>query len=179
MKTILKSILTSRLLIGSINGITAQDCKCSDVYKATVEAYEENYSLFIYKVTDENRGLYKAHKDIMRAKAGQTSSLGDCKAVLEQYLKFFRDGHTYILNSNVKEFNEEKIEISESSYKEEFIENNYRLNPILGIWESGNYTVSIIPNPEESSVIRDYIGVILDSDLKLVIMCDWSKKSII
>lgn len=165
MKTILKPLLTAYLVIAGISSIQAQDCHCSEAYEKAVEAYEENYSLFIYKVTDENRDLYKAHKVIMREKANQTSDLSDCRTVLEQYLQFFRDGHTYILNATAKEINEEKIEISEVTYKEDFIENNYKINPIFGIWVSGNYKVAIIPNPEESSAVRDFIGVIIDSGI--------------
>ncbi len=183
MKTILKSILTVYLVIAAISSIQAQDCQCSEAYEKAVETYEENYSLFIYKVTDENRDLYNAHKVVMREKANQTSGLSDCRAVIEQYLQFFRDGHTYILNSSAKEINEEKIEISEATYKEDFIANNYNLNPIFGIWQSGDYTVAIIPNPEESSAVRDFAGVIIDSgssnweptDIKFELITNYGK----
>lgn len=183
MIKILKPLLTTFLAIAAISSIQAQDCQCSEVYEKAVEAYEENYSLFIYKVTDENRDLYNAHKGVMREKANKTSGLSDCREVLEQYLQFFRDGHTYIVNSSTNEINEEKIEISEANYKEDFIENNYNLNPIFGIWESGNYTVAIVPNPEESSTVRDFVGVIIDSgssnweptDIKFELITNYGK----
>ncbi|RZS93936.1 S41 family peptidase [Aquimarina brevivitae] len=163
MTKFLNPLLTTFLAITAISSIQAQDCLCSELYEKAVATYEQDYSLFIYKVTDENRDLYTAHKQVMRAKANKTIGVSDCRAVLEEYLQFFRDGHTYIINKSTSEINEEHIEISEAEYKEEYVKNNYNLNPIFGIWKSGNYTVAIIPNPEGSTTVRDFVGVITAS----------------
>lgn len=162
-KTILKTLLTSSLFTMSIFSLQAQDCNCKDAFEATVQAYEENYSLFIYKITDENRNLYNAHKGVLRNKADQVTDLSECKAILEQYLHFFRDGHTYILNSSKKVFHKEKINISEKQFKRAYRKNNYSLNPIFGIWENGSYTVAIVPSPSGSNRVRDYVGIVLNS----------------
>ncbi|WP_221936583.1 S41 family peptidase [Litoribacter populi] len=157
--------MTLVLFISTLISLQAQDCNCKDAFEATVQAYEENYALFIYKVTDQNQSLYDAHKELMRNKAGQVSTLSECKTVLDRYLHFFRDGHTYILNSSSSEEDLyfEKIPLSEKQFKDDYKAKNFTLNPILGIWESGSYTVAIIPNPEDNNRERDYVGIILDS----------------
>ncbi|MFD2515229.1 S41 family peptidase [Pontibacter locisalis] len=163
MKATLKALLTVFLFKVSIISLQAQDCNCTDAFDATVDTYEKNYSLFIYKVTDKNRDLYNAHKRVVQNKAGQVSDLSDCKAVLEQYLSFFRDGHTYILNSGKKTFHDEKIKISEKQFKKAYRKNNYGLNQIFGIWDNGSYTVAIVPSPSGSKRERDYVGIVLNS----------------
>ncbi|WP_299986124.1 S41 family peptidase [uncultured Pontibacter sp.] len=163
MKTFLPALLTVFLSMASSSSLQAQDCNCTDSFDATADAYEKNYSLFIYKVTDENRDLYNAHKQVIRRKAEQVTDLNDCKAVLDQYLHFFRDGHTYILHSGKKVYHNEKIKLSEKEFKKAYKKKNYSLHPIFGIWENGSYTVAIVPNTGESKRERDYVGVVLKS----------------
>ncbi|RAU82687.1 S41 family peptidase [Pontibacter arcticus] len=163
LKTYLKIVLTGFLLFASITSIQAQDCKCTEVIDAAADAYEKNYSLFIYKVTDQNRDLYNAHKNVIRNKAELVTDLSDCKAILNQYLHFFRDGHTYVLNSDKKTFYKEEIKINEKQFKKAYSKNNYNLNQIIGIWENGSYTVAIVPNPAKSSRERDFVGIVLSS----------------
>ncbi|MBX0335481.1 peptidase s41 [Pontibacter sp. HSC-14F20] len=147
----------------------AQDCGCADSFEATVETYEENYSLFSYKVRDDNRALYRAHTDLMRDKARQTIGLQECKGVLEEWLRFFRDGHTYVTlaakaGAEVKRSTYyEHIKVSEKQFKADYRKRNYRQNPLLGIWKSGDYTVALMPSPKGSKRKRDYVGVILES----------------
>lgn len=149
----------------NISYLQAQDCNCIDQFDAAVQAYEENYSLFIYKVTDENRDFYNAHKAVIRNEVINVSNLDECQTLLEQYLQFFRDGHTYIMRSDnsKKDYHFEKINISENAFKERFENANYNLNSIIGIWKNGSFTVAIVPNPEESERQRDYVGVVLNS----------------
>ncbi|WMN12239.1 S41 family peptidase [Marivirga salinae] len=160
----LKTIMALSVWTISMYSLQAQDCECKSVFEKAVKAYEENYSLFMYKVTDENRTLYNAHKAAIRDKADKTVDLNDCKTILEQYLTFFRDGHTYIIASGQKEVYNENININEKQFKNTYKANNYNLNPIFGIWKSGSYTVAIVPNTSESDRSRDYVGVILSSD---------------
>lgn len=147
----------------------AQNCGCEDSFEATVEAYEENYSLFMYKVRDNNKELYNAHTDLMREKAKQANGLPDCKVVLEEWLTFFRDGHTYILNKTKPETTQERttynenLKVSEKAFKADYKKRNYHKNPLLGIWQSGDYTVAILPNPKGNKRERDFVGVILES----------------
>ncbi|WP_223270885.1 S41 family peptidase [Subsaximicrobium wynnwilliamsii] len=157
----------------NILSLTAQDCNCEDSFAKTVETYESNYSLFMYKVTDENRNLYRAHTDIMRTKASQTETVQDCRAVLGQWLDFFRDGHTRIGISAKSRINSEKIAISEELFKSEYKGKKYEQNPLLGIWQNGGYSVAVIPNPKGSDKKRDFVGVTLESSSE-----DWDKNDV-
>lgn len=175
MNKIAKPFLICSLFLLSINSLQAQDCDCPEAFDAAVEAYEENYSLFMYKVTDENRDFYDAHTDLMRTKAEQTNGIQECKVVLEKWLEFFRDGHTYILMNmeEEKEISNENIDVTENQYKLDYQNNSYEANPILGIWKSGDYTVAIMPAPENGKRERDYVGVVLESSNP-----DWKKGEI-
>lgn len=173
MKTLLKNLTAILLFLVSSISLQAQDCNCKDAFDSTVEAYEQNYSLFIYKVTDSNKNLYNAHKNVIRNKAEKASTISDCKAILEQYLHFFRDGHTYILNPKNKSFYKEEIKISERGFKNDYTKHNYSLNPIFGIWENSNYTVAIVPNPKGNKRERDYVGTVLKSTNK-----DWKQSDV-
>lgn len=166
MKAILPALLTFFLFASSTLSLQAQDCKCEEAFDATVDAYEKDYSLFVYKVTDKNRELYNAHKVVIRSKAEQVTDLSDCKTILEQYLHFFRDGHTYILNPSQTVFHKEKIALSEKQFKKAYKKQNYSLNQVLGIWDNGSYTVAVVPNPAKSGRERDYVGIVLSSTNK-------------
>lgn len=165
MKTILKSVLTAFFALGGIYSLQAQDCQCIEAFDKATDAYEKNYSLFIYKVTDDNRALYNAHKEIIRDKAIQTTDLTACQTLLEQYLEFFRDGHTYIIASDspTRETSIEQLEINENQFKEDYKKNAYDLNPLLGIWKRGSYTVAITPDLNTGETERDFVGVVLES----------------
>lgn len=166
MTTFPKLVISLSLIILPVFPMLAQDCKCAESFERAVDAYETNYSLFMYKVTDENRSLYEAHTDVMRQKATKTADLNDCKVVLEKWLDFFRDGHTYIVTS-VPQSNEtysEEIQMTEAQFKGEYREKSYNLNPIFGIWKSGSYTVAVIPSPKTSKRDRDFVAVIIESN---------------
>ncbi len=156
-------ILSISLLLLISNTTLSQDCSCTNSFEATVATYEKNYSLFRYKVTEENQDLYKAHTDLMRKKAKQAENLVDCKTVLDQWLDFFRDGHTHIRISAKLEPKVEKITLTEKQFKSDFKNNNYDKNPLLGIWQSGAYTVALIPDPKAKNTKRDYVAVIIET----------------
>jgi hypothetical protein len=165
MTPFVKLLISLSLIIIPLFSVQAQDCTCEDSFENAVDAYEKNYSLFMYKVTDENRDLYQAHTDLMRTKVKQTDDLQDCKILLEQWLDFFRDGHTYITMGDMQnsEIYNERIKITEKQFKADYQKKSYQLNPLLGIWRRGSYTVAIMPNPAGNTRERDFVGVILES----------------
>jgi hypothetical protein len=173
MKKLKVLILSISLLLLISLTATAQDCSCSDSFEATVETYERNYSLFMYKVTGQNKHLYEAHTTLMREKANNTDNLLVCKAVLGQWLDFFRDGHTYLSITAKMEVNTEKVSLSEKQFKTDYKSKTYEENPLLGIWQNGGYKVAIIPNAKGSQGKRDFVGVILESTNE-----NWNKNEV-
>ncbi len=173
MKKFKALIISISLLLLISTTTMSQDCSCTDSFEATVATYEKNYSLFMYKVREDNRSLYNAHTDLMRKKANEATNLVDCKYVLDQWLDFFRDGHTYIRISAKSEPKVEKITISEKQFKSDFKNKNYDKNPLLGIWQNGAYTVALIPNPKSNNTKRDYVAVIVETTNE-----NWSKNEV-
>ena len=163
MKKLISLILSLSLVLLISSSTMAQDCSCPDSFESTVETYEKNYSLFMYKVKDDNRSLYNAHTDLMREKASKTTNLIECEKVLEQWLDFFRDGHVYISISAKEEQNVEKSPITEEEFKRDFEKKNYQKNPVLGIWQSRDYTVAIIPSTKRNNITADFLAVILET----------------
>ncbi|WP_055412172.1 S41 family peptidase [Nonlabens sp. YIK11] len=165
MKHFIKTYFLLALLLLPFLKTQAQDCDCADSFQITKDTYEKNYSLFQYKVTDENRDLYTAHSDIMLDRAKQAKDLTECITILEKWLEFFRDGHTYIIRSENEsvETHNENIPITMEEFKSNYAKSASNDNPILGIWKNAGYEVAIIPNPINNSRERDYVGVILGS----------------
>ncbi len=163
MKQLINWAFGFSVLMMPVLSLQAQECSCSDSFEKTIKTYETNYSLYQFKVTDENRDLYKAHTDVMRAKAEKAKSLTDCKLILEQWLDFFRDGHTYLSISTPSKVNNEEISISEAQFKLDYSTRIYGENPLLGIWQIRGYRVAIIPNPDGGEIGKDFVGVVLES----------------
>lgn len=163
MNQTLLLVIAFCLISGTITCLQAQDCSCEDSFESTVEAYEKNYSLFVYKVRDDNRDLYTAHTDVMREKAKATDNLPDCKLVLEQWLSFFRDGHTYLRLTASGDPYFENIHLTEKQFKADYHKLGYSESEVSGIWKNGGYTVAIMPNPKKSIRKRDFVGVMLES----------------
>ena len=129
----------------------AQECSCAETFEQVVQVYENDYALFSIKVTEANKALYTANKEVFRKKAAKVSDVEECLPILEHWLQFFRDGHNYIRftgNSAGKE-TRESIAIDKERFLEELdsirkIEDNIQ-NDLLGIWKYGGYEVGIMP----------------------------------
>ncbi|WP_442846746.1 S41 family peptidase [Leeuwenhoekiella sp. H156] len=167
MKTPSEPLLTLAVLIWSIWYSRAQECTCAETFEQVVQVYEQDYALFTIKVTEANRALYTANKDVFRKKAAKVSDLEECLPVLEHWLQFFRDGHNYIRftgNSAGKE-TRKSIAIDKERFLDELdsinkIEDNIQ-NDLLGIWKYGEYQVVILP--KKGAAEGEFIGVVLDS----------------
>ncbi|PRP65826.1 S41 family peptidase [Nonlabens agnitus] len=164
MKLFTKWKFSIGILLLPILSVYAQDCDCAESLEKTINTYEADYSLFQYKVTDQNRALYVAHTNVMREKAQKTVSLTDCKLILEQWLDFFRDGHNYVSISAPVELNNEEFPISLTQFKSDYVQSKYDLNPLLGIWQSRGYTVAIVPSPNSIEKAKQFVGVVLESN---------------
>ncbi len=155
------------LTLVTSTGAYAQSCACVDSFDEVVETYEKNYSLFKFKVNSSNQEVYSAYTQLMRDKAKATESQF-CKAVLDQWLLFFRDEHNFIIESNqaapAKAY--ETYQLEEQTFKARYRSPRKRKNDLIGIWESGSYRVAIVPEPQPKRTNRDYIAVVLKSDIE-------------
>lgn len=142
-------------------------CNCLTSFKSMVEVYEENYSLFSFKVKENNKSVYEAFTAVRMEEASQVTDLADCETVMEKWLGFFRDNHNWIRYSGPREKVFEDYPLDLEEFKSKFLESEFQ-NPVLGIWQSGLYEVAIIPIGE-----LDFIGVITNSSNEL-----WKKGDI-
>ncbi|MBS9525739.1 peptidase s41 [Litoribacter alkaliphilus] len=137
-------------------------CSCGESFDALAVGVEQNYSLFQFKVTDNNREIYTAFTAVMRQQAETTSDFEECKKVLNTWLGFFRDGHMWLnFQENGEVFNE-RVVLGEDNFKKRFVA-EAESEDLLGIWESGSYRVAIIPEEDPVGKRRDFVGVILES----------------
>jgi len=151
----------------------AQDCSCVDAYDEMVAAFEENYSLFHIKVNEGNRNVYLAFKELLRDDAKTTGNFEDCKIVLGHWLGFFRDGHIWNIYKPSEGGSYETYALDEDKFKEQYQSSDMGKDDVIGIWKSGKYTVAVIPEQDPLVKGRDYLGVILESELE-----SWKKEEV-
>ncbi|RXG12868.1 peptidase S41-like protein [Leeuwenhoekiella aestuarii] len=165
-----KFVLAPSFLLLSIITIHAQECTCAETFEEVVQVYEHDYALFPIKVTQTNKELYAANKEVFRQKAARVTAIEACLPILQQWLQFFRDGHTSISftdNKAVKE-TRKSIVMDKSAFLKEV--NNikkkktFQNTDLLGIWKYGAYEVGILP---QKNAPNQFTGVILSSTNKL------------
>ncbi len=167
MKTMSRLLFTLTFLVLGTVSSRAQDCTCAETFEKVVQVYENDYALFHIKVTETNRALYDANTNLFRKKADRVSAIEECLPVLEQWLQFFRDGHTYIrfkANSALKD-TRRNIVMDKNAFVKEINsikkKKTYKDNDLLGIWKYGAYEVGIMPKKKAPN--NEFIGVILNS----------------
>ncbi|WP_143960278.1 S41 family peptidase [Litoribacter populi] len=155
----------SLFLMLSQQSLSAQSCSCEESLDALAVGVEQNYSLFRFKVTDQNREVYEAFTAVMKQQAGAASGFEECKQVLNTWLGFFRDGHMWLnFQEEAGEKVFERVALGEEDFKSSYLAAAGEQEDLLGIWESGSYRVAIIAEADPGGKNRDFIGVILGSE---------------
>ncbi len=117
------------------------DCECKTSIINLSNKVENEYPGFIDKVEDSV--LYKNFKNNLIKRAENTKE-GDCFEILQEYVKYFKDGHLQI-SSNQVDNDElqviETIKMKFTDYKKQVIISEDKL---AGIWTSGKYKVGIL-----------------------------------
>ena len=166
MKTMSRLLFTLTFLVLGTISSRAQDCTCAETFEKVVQVYENDYALFHIKVTETNRALYDANTNLFRKKADRVSAIEECLPVLEQWLQFFRDGHTYIRFKGKSALKDTRrnIVMDKNAFLKEINSikktKTYKDNDLLGFWKYGAYEVGIMPKKEANN---EFIGVILNS----------------
>ncbi len=79
-------------MLGSGYTLFAQTCSCSGLLGQVISKTESNYAGYIHKVKEKDSSQYIRLKATLKNKAAHTSFI-DCYGVLQQYVRFFHDGH--------------------------------------------------------------------------------------
>lgn len=156
-----KSISLLTALLAASSGF-AQTCDCKAALDFTVQKIEANYSGFKDKVRLDNQAAYQAFTDSLQvvAAAPAYQRHDSCYSLLNRWLGFLKDGHTYInytFVSNVPmDVNADsvrqlyarwpKVNHDAASFANYLATNKKRLKPLEGVWqmEGGAYKVGII-----------------------------------
>ena len=80
-----KFVLALSFLLLSIITIRAQECTCAKTFEKVVQVYEHDYALFPIKVTQTNKELYTANKEVFRQKAARVTTIEACLPILQQW----------------------------------------------------------------------------------------------
>src|ERR1043166_4597507 len=71
------------------------DCKCETILKSLVSKVESNYVGFSLEGFAKRAAQYRSFKEALRKRAQATSSR-NCVFVLQDFVRFFEDGHMFI-----------------------------------------------------------------------------------
>lgn len=178
-KLILKALL---LIIWALTASTfAQQLNYAESFDWMVKTFSANDAGYQYVVDKKGAEEFKKHTSFYREKAVNAASVNDCLTAMNNWLYFFRKGHigAYYkpyLNQNMQAStlsekskdsiralykNEEIIDLTEERAIELFKKKKGKLNPIEGIWNSNNYSIGIISQPEKAN---QFVAFIIKAD---------------
>ncbi|GAA0872176.1 hypothetical protein GCM10009117_13230 [Gangjinia marincola] len=171
-----KIIILIVLIQLSYNGFS-QTSDCAANLKWLTETFEKNDAGFQYVIDLKGEGSYAIHNTHYIEKASKISDLNECHKLLNDWTRFFREGHLNVqliaqsqnTGEQTRPSDEEIIEKYKNSEKyliEEQQFNDYidKLgnNPgFEGVWFSEPYTIGIIKDDKYPN--REYVGFIINT----------------
>lgn len=149
--------MTLTLLAQSVSLFSQSTCKCDTVFKQIVQKVETEYPGFGEKTKDI--AGYNSFKNSLFDSVKTASNI-NCQHYLEQYCKYFRDGHLVLVSKNQNKSETvstdyEIMPIEIPTFEKQLLKSK---DNIEGIWISGGYKVGI----EKQNDI--YIGFIISSE---------------
>ncbi|MGE3466161.1 MAG: S41 family peptidase [Pyrinomonadaceae bacterium] len=180
------TLITARILaIGSVtfaqseNSVENKDeahCSCLGLLSETISRIEADYIGYHIETKGKTVDEYRRYKSQFQKLAGQTP-LDKCVPLLQDFIRFFRDGHLFI-GQNPKLTDEqvaqllskaEKFDRTESEIKEYLSNNAKKLDPIEGIWfanDGSRFAIFRNTKPKD----RDFVAILLSDGVRL-----WAK----
>jgi len=73
-----------------------QPCTCKSNFEWVKKTFEENDAGFQYIIDKKGQAAYNIHNQLMLKKIKEAKTLTECTELLNEWLKFFRSGHTGI-----------------------------------------------------------------------------------
>lgn len=146
----------------------AQTCNCSTQLLDAKDKIEHNYAGFKDKVNDQTRAMYQRATNKALAQAKNVHQPAYCVALINQWLKFFKDGHIQIGRNRMSDEKEsadlqKRIAAMETIHLSPAILSKIATAKSLeGIYTSGagDMRIAIIRSPNS---YRTYAGVILQA----------------
>jgi len=170
-------VITSVLTVASHTNLqstttTNSDCNCLTIFNSLISKVESNYVGYHLAVAGKRDAQYRSLTEALRKRAQDTSS-ENCVFVLQDFVRFFRDGHMFI-NETPKLTDEDTARLTataeQTGRKEEDIRhyldaNSAHLDPIEGVWfAKDGYRIGIMRDYKANR--RDFVAVMLSSDVE-------------
>ncbi|RYU93897.1 S41 family peptidase [Emticicia agri] len=163
-------LYVSGILLANTLYAQVDSCSCAANYNDLVSKTEENYIAYHQKVKGKpaEEKKYENFKQKLQKQSLITETTA-CIEVLENYVKYFKDGHLFV--AEYPKYNEQQLKHFKSQLKEYpltepealayFKKNQPHLDPIEGVWyaENNAYQLAIIQNPDNA---RQFLAVVLN-----------------
>ena len=151
------TLLTLTLLVKSVTLFSQSTCECDTVFKQIVQKVETEYPGFGEKTKDIDG--YNSFKNSLLDSVKTASNI-KCQHYLEQYCKYFKDGHLVLVSKNQNKTettttNVETMTIEIPTFEKQLLKSK---DKIEGIWISNGYKVGI---KKQSDI---YLGFIISSE---------------
>jgi len=147
-------------------------CNCDVVFNSLISKVEDNYVGYHLAVRGKRDAEYKRYAEEFRQRA-LNSSPENCVFVLQDFVRFFRDGHMFI-NESPRLSDEdaarlvrtaEQITRREDDIRSYLDANSKDLDPIEGIWYAKEgYRIGIIRDYKANR--RDFVAIMLSSGVE-------------
>jgi hypothetical protein len=142
------------------NATYSQKCTCESNFQWVKKTFEENDAGFAYYIDKKGNDAYELHNKEYLAKIKKLPNNKECAETINQWLRFFRNGHIgveYI--KSAQESKETKIGtfvLSENDLKKH-LDNSDKKDKYEGIWTYDGYKIGIQKRDDK------YIGYIISS----------------
>ncbi len=164
----MKKFLFLTILITISNLTFSQTSNYLQSFDWMVETFEENDAGFSFIIDKKGADYYKAHTARYREKIAQVETEKEFLSLMNEWLHFFRKGHigfypseslaqpsilTESAKDSIREFykNEQEVNLTQKQFETYLQKNKQQINPIEGIWTSGNYTIGIIRSKQKNT----------------------------
>ena len=144
-----------------------QDCTCESTFKWLKKTFEENDAGFEYALQKKGMQLYEAHNQQIAEKVIAAKTPQECSLLLNEWLKFFRDGHIGIGltqpagqpgNSDQPDITFPDWETLSATLEDFKAYLDQKEDPgFEGIWQTSSYVIGIKMEGDS------YVGFILES----------------
>lgn len=143
------------------------DCNCTIVFDELANRIESDYVAYFVAIKGKRDAEYQQRKDKFR-KESEKTSIEKCVFVLQDFIRFFQDGHLFVSQSpkltdeqaNQLKLSAEKINRSENELRRYFEEKAKNLDPIEGFWFANDRTRFAVFKDIKSKQ-RDFVAILI------------------
>lgn len=144
-------LITTLLFIQSLTYSQALECECPQIYERLVQSLESNYIGLAFIKKQGKADTYFRWKSQYAGKANQTT-LENCTALLQDFLRNFEDGHLFVMESPA--YGPEELELFKTRVRQRSMDpDTLKLNTmdpkgLVGTWSDGISKIGIVKRGE-------------------------------